>query len=154
MKSAKRATVLHISATADWSETMTVKEWLSRARTLDMEILALESARADAMARCLSVTSRPHEIVVNGGGSDWDSKLAAFADLSGEIDELIFKLCEIKTEILRAINQVEDGVSRTVLIERYISGKTWEQIAEDMNYSYSQVVKYLYPKAVAQIKMP
>lgn len=133
---------------------MTTEEWLSQARTIDMEIAALESARAKALNKCLSITAKQRDIVVSGGGVDQDSKLVAFADLSREIDEKILKQNTIKREILSAVQTVQDGKLRTLLIERYINLNTWEQVAANMNYSVSNVIQYLFPKALEEIKIP
>lgn len=129
---------------------MNTKEWLNRARTLDKEIDALESARVKAMERCLSITAKPRDIVVSGGVSDQDSRLVAYADLSRQIDEMVDKLCDTKTEILKAIQTVDDGTLRTLLVERYINIKTWEQIAVDMNKSYQWVCE-LHGRALEKV---
>ena len=59
-------------------------------------------------------------------------------------------LYKTQQEISECIHKIENPVYRTLLIERYINCKKWEQIAEDMNYELSSVYK-LHKKAVDAI---
>lgn len=36
---------------------------------------------------------------------------------------------------------MQDGAEKEVLIRRYLMGRTWEQIAVDMDYNYRSVLK-------------
>lgn len=44
-------------------------------------------------------------------------------------------------EIHDRIHQMQDGAEKEVLIRRYLMGRTWEQIAVEMNYNYRSVLK-------------
>ena len=44
-------------------------------------------------------------------------------------------------EIHDRIHQMQDGAEKEVLIRRYLMGRTWEQIAVDMDYNYRSVLK-------------
>ena len=66
---------------------------------------------------------------------------------------MIDKLYAIKLEILTAINEVDDGKLRTILIEKYINNKTFEEVAEILSYSKEHVIKTLHPLAVDKIKI-
>ena len=54
-------------------------------------------------------------------------------------------------EIIGTIDKITDGTLHTLLYERYINGKTWEQIAVQMNYTYRRVTQ-LHGKALNAIK--
>lgn len=54
-------------------------------------------------------------------------------------------------EVVKTINGVQDGTLSTLLYERYINGKTWEQIAVLMNYTYRRVIQ-LHGKALNAVK--
>ena len=54
-------------------------------------------------------------------------------------------------EVVKTINGVQDGTLSTLLYERYINGKTWEQIAVLMNYTYRRVIQ-LHCKALNAVK--
>ena len=111
---------------------MTTRDWLERARRLDGEIDALLEARQMALDR-----------VSCAGGQI----LAAIPQLS--LEE---KLREKVETLLQVIFQVPDGTLRQLLVERFLNGKTWEQVAQSLTYSYSQVVKYKFPAALRAVE--
>lgn len=55
-------------------------------------------------------------------------------------------------EVIGTINSVEEPF-RTLLYERYINTKTFEQIAVEMNFCYYHIVHRLHPKALKAVKM-
>ncbi len=59
----------------------------------------------------------------------------------------------IRKEITSAIYKVSDSVLQSLLIKRYIEGKTWECIADEMFYSSVHVQRSLHPKALAEIEL-
>lgn len=76
--------------------------------------------------------------------------VAKLVDAEARVDAEIELL--IATE--RAVGRVIDAVRepyRTLLYERYINGKTWEQIAVCMNYNYRWVLR-LHGRALATVK--
>ena len=54
-------------------------------------------------------------------------------------------------EIIGTIDKITDWTLHTLLYERYINGKTWEQIAVQMNYTYRRVTQ-LHGKALSAVK--
>ena len=70
--------------------------------------------------------------------------------LEGQINAKIDDLLKIKQQVEKAIQTVQDGTLREVLIQRYILGKRWEQIAVDMNYSWRRIYQ-LHGKALLQL---
>ena len=131
---------------------MTTKEWLMRAWRIDREIDLLIDARRRALERATSVTSVPRDVHVTGSQPRGIRPMDTYAALSEQIDRRVDELAQVKAEILAAIEQVQDGTLRQLLMERYIHCRTWEQVAVDMHYSYSQVVKYLHPAALHAIE--
>lgn len=75
----------------------------------------------------------------------------AHSDLSGymaKLDALIMQLeheqamaVQQYKEIHDRIHKMQDGAEKEVLIRRYLMGKTWEQIAVEMDYNYRSVLK-------------
>lgn len=75
----------------------------------------------------------------------------AHSDLSGymaRLDALINQLEQEQAvavrqykEIHDRIYQMQDGAEKEVLIRRYLMGRTWEQIAVEMDYNYRSVLK-------------
>ena len=131
---------------------MTTREWLMRARDLENRIVALNGSRRRAYERAVSSAAHPREVCVIAGGGAPDGKAARYAELCGEVEAQIDELNRIRTEILHAIRGVPNSTLATLLIEYYVNGKTWEQVAQCISYSYSQVVKYLHPAALRAVQ--
>ena len=133
---------------------MTKKEWLSRARHIDKEIRALEEAKQSLYERATKSTS---SLKPTGGtqGSPDPYKAEEYAICAAEIERAEKRLQAVKMEVLAAINSVNDpdSVLRTILIEYYVSCKTWEQISIDIGYSYRQTTRK-HGEALAKIKIP
>ena len=118
---------------------MTTKQWLNRGRKIDQEIDKLIESRVTLMDRLTSITQNYDS---DGAQSTKDPhKFDRLAEFSGEIDELTERLVKVKTEITAVINQLPDRRQRMVLMSYYIDGKTWEQTAVDLHYSWRQVMR-------------
>lgn len=126
------------------------KEWLSRGRRIEQEIEALESARRetyDRLTRMVVATDG-----VRAKGTKDPHAFDAYAAFENQINRRVEKLVSIKTEIVSAVNKVKDARYRTLLIDRYVRGMTWEQIAVEMHYSYYHVVSELHPAALKAVE--
>lgn len=125
------------------------KEWLMRGWRLDQEITALQRTRDETWARVTSLTANSGGVVVQGYKEP--HRYDKLAELEEKIRGRLDALVEVKGDILAAIGQVEDSRYRTLLLERYIRYRTWEQIAVDMNYSYRQICR-MHGEALAAIE--
>lgn len=74
-------------------------------------------------------------------------------DLENEIKEETLNFLDIKKNIRQAINSVEDHDEYLLLKLKYIHFLTWEQIAEKMSFSLTQVHR-IHSKALENIKIP
>ena len=54
-------------------------------------------------------------------------------------------------EIIGTIDKITDGTLHTLLYERYINGKTWEQIAVNLGYCWRQTIR-LHGRALQEVK--
>lgn len=66
--------------------------------------------------------------------------------------ETIKKAHKLQESIEEAINLVDDSLLRELLTEKYILGKTLEQIAFNLNYSVRQIER-LHKKAIEKITL-
>ena len=62
------------------------------------------------------------------------------------------ELSKLTQKFLTALDKIEDIKYRELLTYRYLCGNTWEQVAEQMNYSYMHVLIRLHPKALKLIE--
>lgn len=116
---------------------MTAKEYLTRARTLDRELIALERARERTIAQLTNSTQTLTGDIVQSTKDP--HKFDRLGDLAGEIQKRTRELDKVRSEILLTVNRVPDGLCRIVLIERYLNVKSFERVAVDNNISIRNV---------------
>lgn len=116
---------------------MTAKDWLRRGWQIDQEINSLLRTKQETRDRLTSVTAGYDGESVQGTRDP--HRYDRLAELDEKIDQRIDQLVAVKQEIMDAIAQVEDSRYRTLLTERYMEFRTWEQIAVDMNYSWKHI---------------
>ena len=112
-------------------------EYLRRALVLDMQIDAgferIQQLRALAERRT-AVYGR--EKVGGSGSADHRMDVVArIVDAERELDEKIDRMIALRTEIQETISRVRDERMRVLLELRYLNGRTWEEVAEEMNYT-------------------
>lgn len=118
---------------------MTAKQWLGRARNIDHEIDNLIREKQRAKDRLTKITQSYES---DGAQMTKDPhKFDRLAELENEIDQQVDELVETKREIMAVIKQLPDRRQRLVLMSYYIDGKTWEQTAVDLHYSYMHVMR-------------
>ena len=121
---------------------MTKKEFLRQYLDLSREIDAKleEVSRYRALAMKVTQTLAPDKVQCTQGNK-MESIIAKLVDLEKEVDAEIDRMTEIRESVEAAIANVPDSKYRTLLRHRYISGKTWEQIAVEMHYTYRHVIR-------------
>lgn len=116
---------------------MTAKEYLQRAYRIERRIhLLIEQAEElkQFTENCTAkITDMPR--AKNKSISPIADAVCKMVDAEQEIAEEIERLSAIRNNIRRVIDAVEDADCCVVLTKRYLRYKTWEQIAEEMNYS-------------------
>ena len=131
---------------------MTTKEWLMRGWKIDKEINSLIEARDRIYERTLGGAVGYGEKVQSSRQNTEENLRITYIAYTEKINNRIKELNEIKTEIITAINNVQSSTLRTLLIERYINYKTWNEIAETMGYSYKHVVHNMHSQALKKVK--
>lgn len=116
---------------------MTAKEWLSRARSIEGELDALNEAREIMEARLTKgVQTLTGDTVQSTKDPHAFDKLG---ELTWQIMEQTRELDRAKAEIEAVIRKVENGKYRELLVRRYLNGKTFEEVAVKMHYTWRQV---------------
>lgn len=125
-----------------------VKAYLRKARELDtlVHTKLSEIDRLRELAECLS-SPKLGERVTSSKGNTSMQTVDKIVDLQAEIDKEIAELVELITEIHAKIEQLSDTTEKAVLTERYINGRSWEEIAEIINYS-ERNTKYIHGRAL------
>lgn len=129
------------------------KAYLQKYRAADDEINDLLREKERIMSRLTRMTSCLSGMPHGGGESDkMTDGVAKVIELEAEIDRKVDALCDFRREVCTYIGTVNDSTLRRILMLRYISGKTWEQIAVTTNYCYMQVCR-LHGKALTAMVM-
>ena len=130
---------------------MTAKEWLGRLRKLDKYIDSLIKLKAreydKALGKGIDISL---ERVQGGKENSVEDRLLKIAELEYEINRQIDALVEAKCEIIKAISEVENITYRTLLLNYYVNGNTWEQVAENMGYEVRQIYR-IHDRALKKI---
>ena len=128
---------------------MTARQWLGRARHIDREIDALMVARDEMVTRLTKVTQTYSDDLVSSTTDP--HKFDKLAELNDTINAKIDMLVDVKREITEAIYQLEDGRHRAILLEYYIAGKTWEEVAANLHFSWRSLM-YTRKRALARFE--
>ena len=135
---------------------MTPKEYLQQYRH------AVERARSalEHLQELQTMATRTTPIYGGEGGGQHqsgDEKLCnaveRIIEAKNRVSDELEMLEATEREVVKTIDSVTDNALNTLLYKRYINGKTFEQIAVEMNYSYYHVVHRLHPEALKAVKM-
>ena len=126
------------------------RKWLGRARSINREIEGLLEEKDEARAQLLRITQSYNS---DGAQSTKDphGKFERLLDYELRIDRKVDELVRVKSEIMDAISNLEDGRHRCVLWNYYIRGKSLEEIAVKMHYSYRQIKRF-HRQAAADVQ--
>lgn len=128
------------------------KEFLKRYLVADRRLTVLIDELEIWRSRVTKIT--PFLSGLPGGSAEDPLQMAVerIAALERRISKEIVWLMLTRAEIREAIEMVQDKKLRLLLEYRYIHGKTWEEIAERMNYSWRQIMR-LHKFALSAINM-
>lgn len=130
---------------------MDVKKWLSRAYRIDQQIQSkLEMIELWKELACKATANYQN----TGGGkpSGYSNRLEEYcckiADAQTENEKQLAELIDVKREIEEAITKVKDTTLRVLLEQRYLIGKSWEEIADFMGYCVEYVKRDIHRDAL------
>lgn len=129
---------------------MNAKDYLKQVRNVKKEKEQLEAKLRETRELFTSCTTNLAGISVSSTKDPhkYDQLIILEEKLTLQINEL----ARVTAEHLDVINEVEDTTLRALLDGYYINGKTWEQVASDLNYSWVHVVEHLHPKALKAVQ--
>lgn len=125
-----------------------VKAYFRKARELDTLVHTKlnEIDRLRELAECLS-SPKLGERVTSSKDNTSMQTVDKIVDLQAEVDKEMAVLVDLIAEMHTKIEQLENPTERAVLTERYINVKSWEEIAEIINYS-ERNTKYIHGRAL------
>ena len=107
------------------------KAWLRRYWDLDRAI----NQKLDEQERLRALCERVTPVLTGmpgGAASDRTDAYIKLAELEAQIDAEVDQYADMRSEIEGAIDTLDDMTLRTLMRYRYLSGLTWEEIAEKM----------------------
>lgn len=118
------------------------KPWLMRYRNLNLECAAIERAIRRAMETATNTTVALKEICVqtSGGGELMANAVISVVDATTILEERRKKALRVMAEIMAAISSVPDDVQRVILIEKYINGRTLQDIQTEVHYEKRNMI--------------
>lgn len=121
-----------------------VKEYLNKIRYVDNEINAKEEIKQRMYERLASVKATQYrEIDVQGGiRKTNEDRILEYIEYSEHINELIDELVNLKMTVVEKVENIDDGLYRTILTERYINNKDWIDVAKAINYGERRTLQY------------
>lgn len=136
-----------------WQENEIKKEYLNgyrRARQREKRILEqIQQLRMDKMFPCLQNDGLPR----GSRQTDMSDYAARLEELIEELKEERLKCAEEQEKIKKSILSVKNDEEQEVLEWRYLLNKSWEEIAETMNYSRRYILK-IHERALKNFVIP
>lgn len=132
---------------------MNVKEFLTQARKLDLQIKAKidQIQNLSAMVVRCTCAFRDVPICQEHGKSKLDECIPKIIDLQNEVCEDMLKLFHVKRDTMRAIDSVTNVDYKLILTKRYISDEPWEKIADDLGFDLRYLYK-MHRRALQEVK--
>lgn len=131
---------------------MNNKQYLLQVKLLDEKIQANKEALDSLKAKLTNITSKLDEVKVQSSNqANFDETLASMIDLESRLSRDMCKYINLKYKILNEINAMEDNTLSVILFKRYILGKSLNQIAKELNYSYDHL-RHLHLKALREFR--
>ena len=130
------------------------KEFLSRYRHLVQRRESLLREIDMIRARATSTSIRFKDVNVKSSSKIHDQmaeSAAQLADSTKALDALVKEIDTALSEILMAIQAVDDERQRTLLTLRYVEGLPWSQVQENMYYEKTQTM-VIHGRALQKVK--
>lgn len=116
---------------------MTAKEYLGQAYRIDQRINSKLEQVASLRNLATKATSTLSDAPPSGTRNvhRMEDVIVKIVDMENEVNADIDKLVDLKQEIMRTINAVENPEYHTLLELRYLCFKSWEEISVKMGYT-------------------
>lgn len=132
---------------------MDTKQYLGQISRLDRMIKnkMTELSQYKDLAYGLSAITNEERIQSSPDFDKMTGKVAKIIEMERKIDSLIDDYVDKKNVIVSQIDSMENETYYEILFARYIEKKTFEKIADEMSYSWRQIIR-LHGKALQEFK--
>lgn len=130
---------------------MGIKHQLKQIRLIDLEVKT-KMEELDRLNNSFLKSPSLKEINVQESKAGLkDDAYVKIINLSDYIDETVDKLVDLKYQLIQAIEQLDDSRERTIIWMKYISSKSWGEIAEELQISKTTLF-ILHDEAIKKIE--
>ena len=145
----------------DWLQTlakagedMTAKDYLSQAYRIDQRI----NSKIEQVQSLRDISTKVSATLTHAPPSGsrnvhrMEDVIVKMVDLEDDINKDLNRLIDLKREIVTVIKCVESLELQTLLEQRYLCFRTWEQIAVELNYNLRWIHR-LHKKALDEVEI-
>ena len=130
---------------------MGIKHQLKQIRLIDLEIKTKIEELDRLNNYFLKSTSLKEVNVQESKVGLKDDAYVKIINLNDYINEKVDNLIDLKYQLIKAIEQLDDSKERTIIWMKYISSKNWDEIAEELKISKTTLFM-LHDEAVKKIE--
>nr|DAO98270.1 MAG TPA: Protein of unknown function (DUF1492) [Caudoviricetes sp.] len=131
---------------------MGIKHQLKQIRLIDLEVKS-KMEELDRLNNSFLKSPSLKEINVQESKvSLKDDAYVKIINLNDYINEQVDKLIDLKYELIKAIEQLDNSRERTIIWMKYISSKGWDEIAEELKISKTTLF-ILHDEAIKKIDL-
>ena len=132
---------------------METKQYLSQISRLDRMIKnkISEISQLRELLMSVSAVSVDEKVQTSPNFDKIGSSFCKISEMEDNLNLLIDEYVKKKNEIISQIESIEDEISYEILFARYIEKKTFEKIADEMMYSWRQIIR-LHGKALQEFE--
>lgn len=128
---------------------MTTKQWLERGMFCEQRIKSLERFKKDALQSAVQITQvLKQDVVQTSPQNNAEARNLQYIIDVANINEQISSLKKVMQEVTEVIFSVGNPRYQTVLQLRYLEGKKWDEIADDMAYRDVRTIYRLHIHAL------
>lgn len=130
---------------------MGIKHQLKQIRLIDLEIKT-KIEELDRLKNSFLKSPSLKEVNVQESKVGLkDDAYVKLISLSEYIDQRVDNLIDLKYQLIKAIEQLDDSKERTIIWMKYISSKGWDEIAEELKISKTTLF-ILHDEAIKKIE--
>ena len=132
---------------------METKVYLQQINRLDRMIKnkLTELAQLKELTYGISAISNEERVQTTLDPDKFSGKIAKIIEIENKIDSLVDEYVDKKQIIVSQIDQMENEVYYEILFARYVGKKTFEKIADEMSYSWRQIIR-LHGRALQEFE--
>ena len=132
---------------------MTTKEYLCQISRLDRMInnKLSEISQLRELAMSVSAITNEERVQTTPNFDKIGTAYCKIEEMEEKLDKLIDEFVDKKNLIISQIDKIENETYYEILFARYIEKKTFEKIADEMTYSWRQVIR-LHGRALQEFE--